>query len=142
MELTNLIDHYGELKTKANKLYAEYKTLMEQVEATRRELHAALDTTGLKSAKSAAYGVTIATKTDIIVSNEHLAMEWLKDAPNVESDFYIGIKTTAFKQMALAMLKETGEIAPGTEITQKESVNLTPNKKAANNGQKNIPPTN
>lgn len=129
MELTNLIDLYGEQKTKANALYAEYKTLMEEVERTRRSLQIALESTGLRSAKSEKFGVSTVTKVDVFISNEHLAMEWLKDAPNIEADAYIGLKTTAFKKLATEMLKQTGEVADGTEVMQKETISIKANKK-------------
>jgi len=124
MALQNLIDEYGDLKAKANKLYGEYKDLMVIVEEKRYELQRELETVGLKSAKSANFGVSTVSKKNIAVTNEHLVMDWLKDTPDIEGDLYIGVKLTAFKQLADQVLKQTGEIIPGTELSYKETISI------------------
>jgi len=124
MELQSLIDEYGELKSKANKLYSEYKDLVVVVEEKRYELQKMLEATGLRSVKSANYGVSTVSKRNIAVTNEHLVMEWLKDTPDIEGDLYIGVKLTQFKQLADQVLKQTGEIIPGTEVSTKETISI------------------
>ena len=124
MELQSHIDEYGELKAKANKLYSEYKDLMVIVEEKRFMLQRELEKIGLRSAKSANFGVSTVTKKNIAVTNEHLVMEWLKDTPDIEGDLYIGVKLTPFKQLADQVLKQTGEIIPGTELNTKETISI------------------
>lgn len=124
MELQELIDLYGSQKAQANKLYSDYKNLMIIVEETRQLLQIKLQETGLKSAKSANFGVSIATKPSILVQSEQSVIEWLKNTPNIEYDQYIGLKLTPFKSLALEVLKQTGEIITGTELEMKDSLTI------------------
>jgi hypothetical protein len=129
MELKDLINHYGTLKNETNKLYADYKNLQMKLQQAKRVLENKLNEIGLKSAKSQNFGVSIATKPNITIQHEQSVLEWLKTTPNIETDVYIGLKTTAFKGLALQVLKETGEIIPGTELNQVESLTIRNNKK-------------
>lgn len=128
ISLTDLIDEYGTRKRAASKKYAEYKQEMVELESLRKYLQSKLESIGLRSAKSKNFGVSIVSKPTISVTNEHAVMDWLKDEPSIESDQYIGIKTTAVKQLALQRMKETGEIIDGTEYTINESVSVKGNK--------------
>lgn len=129
MELAELINEYGELKRKANKMYAEYKNMQVHISELSGLLQAKLDSVGLKSAKSDKYGISVSHRTNVVVTNEHAVIEWLKNTPNVEYDFYIGLKTAPFKTLANQVLKETGEIIDGTELESKQSLTVKANKK-------------
>lgn len=126
--VTKLIDQLGSLKATANKLYSDYKDMQVHIAELSASLSAELESLGLRSAKSKQYGVSIAQRTNVSVISETAVKEWLQNTPNIESDFYIGLKLTPFKTLANQVLKETGEIIPGTELEYKESITVKRNK--------------
>lgn len=128
MDLSEVINQYGQAKKQANQIYTEYKKQMILVESLRFQLQEKLNDVGLRSAKSADFGVSIVSKPIINVTNEQSVVEWLKTTPNIEYDQYIGLKLTPFKSMALEYLKQTGEVINGTEFETKETISIKANK--------------
>ncbi len=128
MSLQIMIDEYGTLKKEANRLYSEYKDLQVVLAQKRLNLQTELQTNGAKSFKTERYYVSTVTKKNIVIENEQSVIDWLKHTPNIEVDAYIGLKTTYFKTMALAMLKDTGELADGTNIEISETITIKGNK--------------
>lgn len=129
MTLSELLQELGETKTEANAYYTAYKNMKGKEEELKTLLMAKLDEAGLKSAKGDKYSVSKVTKHDVVVTHEQSVLDWLKESPDVEEDAYIGLKTTQFKTLARQMLKDTGELAPGTETTISEVLTIKENKK-------------
>jgi hypothetical protein len=129
MDLTQLIDTYGAMKKDANELYKQYKGMQETLGQLQQELQAKLEETGLKSAKSMKYGVSTVTRRNILITDEHAVLEWLQNEPEVETDFYIGLKVTPFKTLATQYAKDTGEIIPGTDVEHKETISIRANER-------------
>ena len=128
-----LVEMLGVQREASNAAYNGYKVIKETEDQIRFQLEMKLRDMELKSAKGADYTVSIASKPTIIVTREVDVIEWLKNTPDVESDFYIGLKATEFKSLAQSLLKNTGELVPGTEVVIKESLSIRSNtiKKAA-----------
>lgn len=129
MTISELIEQLGINKNLANETYTAYKKLKEAEEVLKAELYAKLTETGLKSAKGGKYTASITEKPSIVINHEQSILDWLKESPNVEADAYIGLKATPFKSLAMQVLKETGEIVPGTELQTTESLSIRANKK-------------
>lgn len=127
--LSELVDQLGELKREANAHYSAYKDMQVHIAELSGLLQAKLELVGLRSAKSAKYGASISQRTNVVVTSEVAVKEWLLNEPNIEHDFYIGLKLTPFKQLANQVLKETGEVIPGTEREIKETITIKANKK-------------
>ena len=108
---------YGQLRDKEGEL----KTAVEQ----------ALRGVGLKSAKTedGLFSASIVTKPLIRVSDEKQVVAWLKkNQPDDWDTYYVGLKLAPFKTLAESMLKHTGEMVPGTEMTESEYINFRENK--------------
>lgn len=129
MTISEILEKLGDNKKQANDLYKQYKELKEDEESLKTELSEMLDMMGLKSAKGEHYTASISDKPDIQITHEQSVINWLNETPNVEADAYIGLKKTEFKGLALQILKETGEIVPGTELLTKEVLSIRSNKK-------------
>ena len=127
--LSEILEQLGELKKTRNNHYKKYKDLEEQELALKSQLTEILNSTGLKSAKGDKYMASISEKADLVVSHEQSVIDWLNETPNIETDFYIGLKKTEFKQFAKGYFKETGEIIPGTETVTKQTLTIKENKK-------------
>lgn len=127
--ISELVDELGNLKRAANAHYSAYKDMQVHIAELSGTLQATLDSLGLRSAKSSKYGASISQRTNVVVTSETAVREWLENSPNVESDFYIGLKLTPFKQLANQVLKETGEVIPGTEVEFKDSITIKANTK-------------
>ena len=132
MIVNELIELLGALKKEANNLYYQYKEKQAAITGIQNDLRSELDSLGLRSAKSLNFGVSIVTKPNIQVLHEPSVIEWLNNTPNIESDAYIGLKLTNFKPLALEILKQTGEIIPGTELSQSESLTIRSNERKVN----------
>lgn len=128
MNVSELVDQLGILSTEGKALYKKYKALKEQEDSLRTDLYQTLQSSGLKSAKTNAYNAVISVKTDVLVQHEQSILNWLKTAPDVEADAYIGLKKTEFKTLAKQVLKETGEVIPGTELSTSEVLTIRENK--------------
>lgn len=128
MKISNLVDEIGTINRQAADLYKQYKVLKESEDKLRQELMIELSESGLKSAKTDRFIASTSTRHDFLVENEHTVREWLTEQPDVEEDFYIGLKLTPFKTLAKEVLKKSGEIIPGTELTSKETITIKGNK--------------
>lgn len=129
MTISELLQELGDVKTEGNAYYTAYKNMKGKEELLKQELMAKLDQAGLKSAKGDKYSVSKTLKHDFVLQNEHHVMEWLVSEPDVESDFYIGLKLTPLKTLARQMLKDTGEVIPGLETTTNEVLTVKENKR-------------
>lgn len=128
MTIAELIEQLGETKKLGNETYKTYKEIKQAEDDLKLELVAKLDDAGLKSAKGQKYQAVMTERTDIGITHEQSVLDWLRETPEIESDFYIGLKKTEFKTLAKAMLKETGEVIPGTELVRNESLMVRSNK--------------
>ncbi len=124
MTVSDLVNELGKLSSQNKQLYKTYKEQKENEDSLRAELVAKLEETGLKSAKTNDFMASIAQRTDIRVTHEQSVLDWLKEAPDIETDQYIGLKTTNFKVLAKEVRKQTGEIIPGTEVVLSESLSI------------------
>lgn len=128
MTTAGLLQELGLNKTQAANLYKEYKKLKEIEDILKGQLMFKLKDSSLKSAKGDKYTASITETPTVVIHDEKAVMEWLKNTPNVEADFYIGIKKPEFSTLAKQMLKETGELANGTDIEVRESLSIRSNK--------------
>jgi hypothetical protein len=124
MTVSELLEELGTVKGKANGYYKSYKELKDQEDALKAELQFKLKDLGTKTFKGDHYTASIAEKPTVIIKDEEALMGWLQNTPNVESDFYIGVKKTEFQTLAKQMLKESGELADGTEVEVRESLSI------------------
>lgn len=129
MSLSELLAELGKARVASTGAYERYKELKGIEDQLRYELELQLKSSGLKSAKGADFQAVITEKPTVVVKHEASVIDWLQHAPNIESDQYIGLKTTEFKSFADKYLKGTGEIIPGTEVVIKESLSIRANKK-------------
>lgn len=128
MDIANLISSLGELKKAQAEAYKTYKGMKEAEDSLKAQLIEQLQVVGLKSAKGDKYSVSISSRSDVVVTHEQSVIEWLKTSPDVETDAYIGLKMTPFKVLAKQVLKDTGEIVPGTNLKTIESISVKENK--------------
>jgi hypothetical protein len=124
MDLNKRITDLGKLTDKSRKLYKEYKELKESEDNHRSALLEEMRIVGLRSAKTDKYTVSVTPRPNIQIQHEQSVIDWIKNTPDVEDDQYIGLKKTEFKPLAMALLKETGEIIPGTELVTTESITI------------------
>lgn len=129
--LPYLIEALGHARAATTSCYEAYKEVKAIEDQVRYELELKLRETGLRSAKGATFTASISEKPSIVINNESAAIEWVKNFPDLEADFYIGLKTTEFKNLASSLLKGTGEIPDGCSVEVKESLSIRNNKKAA-----------
>lgn len=127
--VSQLVDELGQLGQTSKELYGQYKAIEEKKAEARAALAEALQVVGLRSAKTSAFTASIAVKPSIQIVHEQSVIDWLQETPDVETDQYIGLKKTEFKTLATAMLKNTGEVIPGTEVLQQETLSVRANKK-------------
>jgi len=119
----------GEARAASTNAYQSYKELKTSEDNLRFELEQKLKETGLKSVKGATYNAVITETPRIVIRHEQSVIDWLQNTPNIETDQYIGLKTTEFQSLAKSMLKDTGELVPGTDVEMKESLAIRSNKK-------------
>lgn len=129
MNVSELIEEIGTKRNELNKMYSEYKKGMIELSELKQELQQSLIASGLQSAKSKNYGVAIVPKPKINVVSESAVKEWLENTPDIESDQYIGLKLTPFKQLATIWFKDTGEMIDGVEYATDEAITIRSNKK-------------
>jgi hypothetical protein len=125
---SELLEQIGKQRRILNDMYKEYKDGMVKLSELKQELHQMLSESGLRSIKSANYGVSIVTKPKLSVQSEESVKEWLNNTPDIEPDAYIGLKLTPFKQMATQYFKDTGELIDGVEYSAEESLTIRENK--------------
>ena len=128
MNVTELITRVGELSHDSRELYKQYKLIKEQEDAVRAELTATLNESGLLSAKTDHYTASISKKQSVVVVDEKKAVDWIK-SEGLDVDYYVGLKLTPFKTMALSRLKDTGEVIEGTQLTETDTLSIREAKK-------------
>lgn len=127
--LSELITALGKARADSTNAYERYKELKGIEDQLRYELEALLNETGLRSAKGDNFTASLVQKPHIVITHEQSVIDWLKEAPNIETDHYIGIKSKEFQSLATTLLKGTGEIIPGTKVEVRESLAIKSNKK-------------
>lgn len=128
-QLSQILEELGEVKTKI-KFWGEVIAALKVRERDlKEELMENLHDSGLKSAKGEKFTASITEKPTIVIKNETALVEWLQNEPDIEADFYIGVKKDAFGTLATQMLKESGEIADGTVVEYRESLAIRENPK-------------
>lgn len=115
----------SDLSKKAYQAYQEAKEIEDKI---RQEVKEQMLSTGLMSAKTKDLTVSIVSKPTIEIRHEQSALEWLKEEPNLETDQFIGLKTSEFKKLALHRLKETGEIVNGCDVVMMETLSIRSSK--------------
>jgi hypothetical protein len=128
MSLSELVAALGDARTAAANSYQTYKEAKGIEDQLRYELEVLLKEQGLKSVKGSNYSAVITETPRVVVKHEGSVIEWLRNAPDVETDRYIGLKATEFQSLAKSMLKGTGEVIPGTEVEVRESLAIRANK--------------
>lgn len=128
MSLSELLSVLGDARKASSNAYEAYKELKGIEDQLRYELEEMLKATGLKSAKGQDYTASISETPRIVVKHEQSVIDWLREAPDIEADRYIGLKSTDFQTFAKTYFKGTGEIIPGTEVNMAESLAIKTNK--------------
>lgn len=126
--VSTLVDRLGALGQQSKELYEKYKGIEEQKVEVRQQLQELLAAVGLQSAKTTDFTASVASKPTVLVTNEQSVIDWLKQTPDVETDQYIGLKRTEFKSLATTILKQTGEVIPGTEVLLQNTLSIRKNK--------------
>lgn len=129
MQLSFLLEALGIARQEASAKYIEYKELKTKEDVLRSQLMEELESTGLKSVKGSDFSAHITEKPMITIHSEQAVIEWLRNAPDIESDIYIGIKPTQFQTLAKSLLKGTGEMIDGTQLVTSTSLSIKSNKK-------------
>jgi hypothetical protein len=130
LSISSLIEFIGKTKAQGAEAYKIYKEVKESEEQLKFVLMEKLKEVGLKSAKGEEYTASLSEKPRVVIKDESAVIEWLKNAPNVEEDFYIGVKRTEFQSLATSLLKETGELIDGTDVQVTESLSVRANTRA------------
>lgn len=128
LTVPQLISLVGQSAVQNRTLYKQYTESKEQEYQARAILQEKLRESGMLSAKTENYMVSITKKSDVNVIDDKAAIAWMRDR-KLDLNYYVGLKKTEFKTMARAMLKETGEVAGGTEVVETESLSIRENKK-------------
>jgi hypothetical protein len=127
--LSKLLTELGLARQRAAEAYKLYKQLKEQEDGLRAALFEELHLIGLDSAKGSDFTASIRKEPTFIIQHEPSVIQWLRETPDVEEDAYIGLDKTKFKTLAKTILKQTGEIIPGSEYLISESLAIRANKK-------------
>ena len=130
MTIAELLEVLGHVRSAGVDAYKGYKLIKEEEEDLKAELLEKLSEAGLKSAKGDKFQATITSRPIIEITHEQSVLNWLNETPDIESDAYIGLKKIEFKSLALQILKDTGEIVPGTELSNQEILTIRSNKKS------------
>lgn len=128
LTLPKILEQVGKMTAKRREAYGQYQLLKEQEDGWRNRLIEELQKIGLRSAKTADFTASMVSKPNISIQHEQSVIDWLKNAPNIETDQYIGLKKTEFKSLAMNLLKDTGEVVPGTELVNTEYLSIKANK--------------
>jgi len=128
LTIPQLISLVGQSAVQNRNLYKQYNESKGQEAQARALLKTKLQEEGMLSAKTEQYAVSITKKPDVNVVDDKAAIAWMRER-KLDLNYYVGLKKTEFKTMARAMLKETGEVAGGTEVVEIESLSITENTK-------------
>jgi hypothetical protein len=129
MKVSELLKKLGKNKKASAELYKQYKVFKDEEESLKYDLIVLLKDSGLKSVKGQDFTASLTETPTIVIKDETALLEWLQNTPDIESDFYIEVKKSEFNTLAKQMLKETGELANGTEVETRESLAIRSNKK-------------
>lgn len=124
-----MLTKLGRARQASARAYDIYKQLKEMEDALRAQLFETLKADNLRSAKGADFTASISQTPTVVVKHEPSVIDWLKHAPDIEYDQYVGLKTTNFQGLARSILKGTGEVIPGTEIEVRETISIKSNVK-------------
>lgn len=127
--LADLVEELGKARKASSDRYETYKEAKTIEDNIRAELEVELMNMGLKSAKGEDFTASITETPRIVIKNESAVMAWLKEAPDIEYDHYVGIKATEFQSLAKSLLKGTGEVIEGTAIETKQFLSIRSNSK-------------
>lgn len=125
--MTRLSDLAASLNTviEANKLqYAVYKAGKDLEDELRHQIQEELHANQLKQIKTDDTTISLSERSSLQIMNESMVIDWLRNEPNVEVDAYIGVKRANLETLAKQMLKETGEIIPGTDTQYNEVLSI------------------
>lgn len=122
MPLSEIITALGDARKAASNAYMRYKELKDIEDQLRYELELELRFQHLKSVKGADYSAVLTETPRIVIKQEHEVMAWLQEAPDIETDRYVGVKSAEFQTLAKSLLKGTGEIIPGTTVEVRETL--------------------
>lgn len=114
-----------------NKLqYNVYKAGKDLEDELRRQIQEELHANKLQQIKTDNTTISLTERSSLQIMNEAMVIEWLNSEPNVEADAYIGVKRANLETLAKQMLKETGEIIPGTDTQVTETLSIRTKKEA------------
>lgn len=129
MTIPEYMESIGKLRSEIATEYEKLQEKRSKLEDLKNELQVELEAIGLKSAKAEDFTAAIVSKPKIIVTHKESVIDWLRTNPDVEPDQYITLDLLAFKPLAKAWLKKTGEVIPGTDTTITEYLSLINTKK-------------
>lgn len=109
----------------AKKVYDDYRGVVDELKTALSE---ELQLIGLKSAKGVDFTASMVERPTVIVTHEPSAIDWLKHAPDIEFDHYVGLKSREFQGLALSILKNTGEMIDGTQVMPTQYLSIKENK--------------
>lgn len=124
LTLPKIVEQVGKLSDRRKEVYRQYQELKAQEDAWKTRLIEEFQSIGLRSAKTNDFTASMVSKPGISIQHEQSVIDWLKNAPNIETDQYIGLKKTEFKSLAMSLLKDTGEVVPGTELVNTEYLSI------------------
>lgn len=108
-----------------NKLYYEvYKAGKDVENELRAQIQEELHYNELKQIKTDTTTISLSQKSSLQIMNESMVIDWLNSTPNVEADAYIGVKRANLETLAKEMLKQTGELIPGTDTQYTEVLSI------------------
>lgn len=123
--LLELTTEYRDAKAKLDAISESAKPVKAEMEKLKSDIEMSLRAMGMRSAKfDGVATLSITSKSDLAVTNQVDAMNWLKEHPEVEPDLYVGLNTTAYKTLAKEALKKTGEYLPGTDLHTTEYLTI------------------
>jgi len=124
-QLANALNH---IRAEEEKLKEIIKGIQENKTDLQEELIQAMKDKGLKSIKTETHNYARTVKKDIKVFSEEDVMEYLRNHGGYDEYVKPKLDTIKFKSYAKALLKETGEVMDGIELTEKEYMSIKANK--------------
>lgn len=122
------VDKLIELKDKYQEAYDIYQQFKFEYDKIRLELLKDMSELGVKSLDQGKYLAVRREEIDVKLVDDKLAIEWVHNHPELEPDFYIGVKWAHLKPIVKTALKRDGEVIPGCELVKNESVSITEKK--------------
>jgi hypothetical protein len=127
-KLANLVNDLGAAKAAGKQAYEAYRAIKAEEAALQEQLETALYVLNLRSAKASNYTASVAEKPTVVIYDEQATVTWLKEAPGVEYDQYVGLKKAEFNTLANSLLKHEDVIIPGTNVEVRKSLRITASK--------------